>query len=444
MRGQRTALLAAPMLASSAAAAPVLERKDAPEPTNAEIKSVLDQLGQTFSEFKQANDDRLKNLEKGRGDGLDEVKTDKVNEEITRLTDEVKQLRLDAKRAPVGEKTRDGVELSEAEVKHRDTFRDYMRKGTEAPDRWEIAQKALSVGVDPNGGYLAPLEVDRNIDRIVSEVSAIRGLATVRQIGGAGLKKALNVGGATSGWVGETEERPETDTPTLKELEFNAMELYAKPKATQTMLDDAYIDIEAWLADEVQIEFSEQEGKAFVSGNGIKKPKGIFAYDKVAATKDYVHGKIAYHATGAANGFKATAADANPGDVLIDLIYGLKATYRQNGRFLMNRATQAMVRKFKDTEGNYIWQPGLQNSQPASLLGYGIAEAEDVADVEAGAFPIAFGDFRRGYLIVDRIGVRVLRDPYSSKPWIEFYTTKRVGGGVQNFEAFRLLKVGAN
>jgi HK97 family phage major capsid protein len=216
------------------------------------------------------------------------------------------------------------------------------------------------------------------------------------------------------------------------------MELYAMPAATQTLLDDAIVDIGAWLADEVSVTFAEQEGAAFVNGDGVMQPRGLMTVDTVADV-NWAWGKVGFVKSGAAADFAA----ANPVDRFIDLVYALKAGYRQNATWLMNRKTQGTIRKFKDGQGNYLWQPSAQAGQPATFLNYGIADDDNMADVGANALPVAFGDIKRAYLVVDRAGVRVLRDPYSAKPYVLFYTTKRVGGGVQDFQAVKFLKIAA-
>ena len=252
-------------------------------------------------------------------------------------------------------------------------------------------------------------------------------------------KKPFSTTGFGTGWVGETAARPETTTSTLAELSFPAMELYAMPAATQMLLDDSAVNLDQWIAEETQTAFAEQEGQAFVSGNGVNKPRGFIDYPKIAdATWSW--GNMGYIATGVAGAFPAS----NPSDKLIDLMYALKAGYRQNATFVMNRKTQAAVRKFKDVDGNYLWQPALRADGKATLSGFPVTEAEDMPDIGTDTFSLAFGDFGRGYLVVDRVGVRVLRDPYSSKPYVLFYTTKRVGGGVQNFEAIKLMKFGVS
>jgi len=274
---------------------------------------------------------------------------------------------------------------------------------------------------------------------VLSEVSPIRSIAAVRKIGSGSLKKAMSEGGAATGWVAENASRPETTAPTLSLMEFPAMELYAMPAATQSLLDDGFVDLEAWVADEVQTVFAEQESAAFVNGDGVARPRGFLSYNKVA-NGSYTWGNVGYVATGTDGAFDSS----NPSDDLIDLIYTPKQGYRANARFVMNRSTQGTIRKFKDGDGNYIWQPGLTAGQPATLMGYPVIESEDMPDIASDSYSIAFGDFSRGYLIVDRMGIQILRDPYSSKPFVLFYTTKRVGGGIQNFEAIKLMKFGTS
>jgi len=248
-------------------------------------------------------------------------------------------------------------------------------------------------------------------------------------------KKPFAIAGAATGWVAETAARPQTASPTLAELQFPAMELYAMPAATQSLLDDSAVNVDQWLAEEVQQAFAEQETDAFISGDGVNKPKGFLDYPKVVDA-NWSWGKLGFVATGVDGAFAAS----NPSDQLIELVYALKAGYCQNASWLLNRKTQSVIRKFKDADGNYIWQPAQGAAGRATLFGFPLIEAEQMPDIANNAFAIAFGDFRRGYLIVDRLGVRILRDPYSAKPYVLFYTTKRVGGGVQNFEAIKLLK----
>jgi HK97 family phage major capsid protein len=211
------------------------------------------------------------------------------------------------------------------------------------------------------------------------------------------------------------------------------------PAATQTLLEDAAVNIGEWVAEEVRLAFAEQENAAFVTGDGSNKPKGFLSYTTIAEAS-WSWDKIGYLTTGVSGGLPASDA----ADVLIDMIYTLKSGYRAGAHWVMNRSTQAEIRKIKDGDGNYIWRPGEQAGQGATLMTFPIAETEDMPDIGAGSYSIAFGDFGRGYLVVDRLGLRILRDPFSAKPYVLFYTTKRVGGGVQDFNAIKLLKFGTS
>jgi HK97 family phage major capsid protein len=302
-----------------------------------------------------------------------------------------------------------------------------------------LEQKSMSGGSNPDGGYLVPEEVEATIGRRLTNISPIRSISSVRIMNGNVYKKPFMTAGPAVGWVGETAARPETASPTLAELSFPAMELYAMPAATGALLEDSAVNIDEWLAGEVELQFATQEGTAFVSGDGVNKPTGFLNYAKVAEGS-WSWGNIGYVATGVSAGFPASG----PVDPLIDLTYALKAGYRQNGNFVMNRKTQSAIRKLKDVDGQYLWQPPTETGGRASFLNFPVVEAEDMPDIAANSYAVAFGDFLRGYLIVDRAGVRVLRDPYSAKPYVLFYTTRRVGGGVQDFDAIKLLKFGVS
>jgi len=280
-----------------------------------------------------------------------------------------------------------------------------------------------------------PDGVEREVLRRLANLSPIRAIASVRAIAGGHYKRAFSVSGPAAGWVGETAPRTQTDAPALSEMSFPAMELYAMPAATRTLLDDGILNIDDWIASGVETAFAEQEGAAFVNGDGVNKPKGFLASDTVD-NGSWTWGKLGTIGTAASGAFPS----ADPSDKLIELIYALKSGYGQNAAFVMNRKTQSVLRKFKDGQGHYLWQPPAAVGQPATLMGFPVVEAEDMPTIGAGSLSIAFGDFRRGYLVVDRAGVRVLRDPYSAKPYVLFYTTKRVGGGVQDFNAIKLLK----
>jgi HK97 family phage major capsid protein len=324
------------------------------------------------------------------------------------------------------------VEASE----HKAAFEAYVRSG-EMTGLKRLEAKAVSTVTSPDSGYLVPPETEAEIGRRLAIVSPIRSIAGIRTVSSNVYRKPFSTTGFETGWVGETDARPETDSPTLVELEYPVAELYAMPAATQTLLEDTAIDIDQWIAGEVEMAFATQEGAAFVNGDADKKPKGFLDYTTVAETS-WAWGSIGYLVTGVS----ADWAAADESDVLVDIVYALKAGYRQNAHWVMNRKTQGAIRKLKDDAGNYIWSPPATAQGRATIMNFPVAEAEDMPDIGANSLSIAFGDFSRGYLIVDRLGVRVLRDPYSSKPYVLFYTTKRVGGGVQDFDAIKLIKFG--
>lgn len=396
---------------------------------SAETRAALSEVLCAFEAFKDANDRRLDEIEaKSTADPLLTEKVARIDNALTEAKSRLDRLSLDA--------ARPGLEAGRPSSERKAAWDGYMRSGQLSAG---IEGKALSAGSNPDGGYVAPAETQALIDRLMADVSPIRAIASVRQTTANVFKKPVSLGGAATGWVAETADRDQTATPTLDLLDFPVAELYAMPAATTALLDDAATDLDLWLAEEVRDVFAAQEGAAFISGNGTNKPKGFLSYTMVAEAS-HAWDKIGYLATGVDGDFAAS----DPADDLIDLIYAPKAAYRANGRFVMNRRTVSAVRKFKDSNGDYIWQPSLNAGGEATLLGYPVTEAEDMPDIGSDAFAIAFGDFEKGYLIVDRQGIQVLRDPYSAKPYVLFYTTKRVGGGVQNFDAIKLLKFGVS
>ena len=402
----------------------------APETKSADVAAAFDEFARAFEAFKETNDTRLEELETKLGpDVVTQDKLARIDAALDAAKSRLDRLTLDRQRPPVGAET----PRDPASGEHKAAFDLYVRTGESAGLK-RLEEKALSAGSGPDGGYLAPAQVESEVLRRLSGLSPIRAIASVRVISAGQYKIAHAVTGAAAGWVGEAAPRTQTDSPTLAELSFPAMELYAMPAATQTLLDDAVVNIDQWIADEVETVFAEQEGAAFVTGDGVAKPKGFLAYDRVADAA-WAWGKIGSVVTGAAGAFPAS----NPSDKLIDLVYALKSGYRQNGTFVMNRKTQGAVRKLKDAQGQYLWQPPTGPGRGATLMNFPLVEAEDMPDIAADAPAIAFGDFRRGYLVVDRAGVRILRDPYSAKPYVLFYTTKRVGGGVQDFNAIKVL-----
>ncbi len=403
----------------------------APETKSAGFDPAQDDLRYTFESYRLANDERLAEIEsRGSADPLVDEKVARIDASLDETRRRIDRVALDrARPALCQDAPRDPLSHE-----HKAAFVSYIRSG-EAGGLKRLEAKALSAGSGPDGGYLAPSTIEAEILRRLATISPIRAIATVRTISSGSYKKAFSTTGPASGWVAEAAARPQSNSPTLAELSFPAMELYAMPAATQTLLDDAIVNIDQWIAEEVEAAFAEQEGAAFVSGDGVDKPKGFLAYPTVADAS-WSWGNIGVLNSGVAGAFAAS----NPSDILVDLVYALKAGYRQNAAFVMNRKTQAVIRKFKDANGNYLWQPPASAGAPATLLGFPLVEAEDMPNIANNAVSVAFGDFRRGYLVVDRAGVRILRDPYSAKPYVLFYTTKRVGGGVQDFAAIKGLK----
>lgn len=406
-------------------------------PVTREVKAEFGSFQRTFEAFKSNNDQRLQQMEGrfGAADVLTSEKVERLNNALDEHKHRIDEMQLSNARPDF---SGDGAPRGAYAREHSASFQRYMRRGDEK-GLMDLEAKALSVGVSADGGFLVPPETERQIDRLLSIASPIRAISGVQKISGNVYKKPFATTNTSTGWVGEAAARPQTTTPNLVELSFPAMEIYAMPSATQTIMDDAAVDTEAWLADEVQLIFAEQESLAFVSGDGVNKPKGFLAYTNVA-NASWTWGNVGYLATGVSAAFAA----ANPSDALVNMIYTLKQGYRTNANWVLNRNVQADIRKFKDASGQYLWQPAMAAGQPALLLGYPVMESEDMPNIAANSFSVAFGDFKRGYLIVDRLGIRVLRDPYTAKPYVLFYTTKRVGGGVQNFEAIKLLKFGVS
>ena len=302
-----------------------------------------------------------------------------------------------------------------------------------------IEMKAFTGTTGDQGGFAVPREIDQQIDAVLKSISPIRAIANVVQVRSAGYRKLVTTGGTPSGWAAETDARPGTATPAFQEIAPPMGELYANPSASQAMLDDALFDVEAWLAGEIATEFARAEGAAFVNGSGTNRPKGFLqAATSAAGDAGRAFGTLQYVPSGAAGDFATNGADR-----LIDLVQSLRAPYRQGAAFVMNAATAARIRKFKTADGQFLWQPSLTSGQPATLLGYPVVEAEDMPDIAANSLSIAFGNFRIGYLIAERAETNILRDPYTNKPFVTFYATKRVGGCVSNSEAIKLMKFAA-
>jgi HK97 family phage major capsid protein len=424
------------LLASAAALAiPAMPRSILSVRAEPDPAAMLVALNTAFDAFKAANDERLKGIDKKFDDVVTNEKVDKINGSITDLTKAIDDLNKKAAAGAMGggNNPKDSPERRA----YSTAFNHWFRTGEGEASLNDLAVKAtLTTQSKPDGGYLVSPEVETTIDRVMGLISVMRQIATVRQIGTDEYTKFVNMAGTGTGWVGETDARPNTGTPTLRKLDFPVMELYANPMATQKMLDDGtIIDVAGWLADEVNIAFAEQEGTAFITGDGNKKPRGLLAYPTIA-NASYAWGSVGFIATGNSAGF----ASSNPTDNLIDLYYALKPGYRNGASWLTSDVVMNSIRKFKDGQGNYIWAPPTGVDMPSTILGKAVYSDDNMQALGANAYPVAFGDFKRAYLILDRMGVRILRDPFTNKPYVQFYTTKRVGGGLQSFEAVKLLK----
>ncbi len=430
-----------------------LERKDGEGvPATPEFKKLADELMTTVTAFRQKNDEAIADLSKkvNSGDVVLKEHVDRINAAIDDVQKKLQDEILEVKRAAIFAGNGNGEKPLPPElVEYRKCLDKYLRKGGErteeelrALEAKAIEAKALATTSEADGGFTVIPQIEQTMIELALLVSPVRSVAQVMTIGTGSLKVPINKRGTAAGWVGETDPRAQTATSQLAELEFVPGELYAMPAATQQMLDDSYLNVEQWIANEAALKFAQVEGQGFINGDGVKKPKGFLAYN-IVADASWSWGNVGYIASGASAGFVSPAAGppiVQGADVFFDLIASLKYQYRPNARFAANRRVVAQMRKLKTLYADYLWVPGLQNGQADSFAGYPLVEMEDLPDIAAGSYSIVFGDFRQFYRIVDRIGVRTLRDPYTVKPYVLFYMTKRVGGGIQNFEAAKFLK----
>ena len=408
-----------------------------------DIKGLLEKQGRAFEEFKGA----LAAEEKARTTES-EAKTAKLNDELTRLAKDIKSAndRAEAAESAAARPNRgDGTKSTPEEIAYKAGFFDYLRKGNENGLR-DLEQKALVTSSNADGGYTVRPELDTMIDRVARAVTVMRSLATVRTINGRSLKKITTKSGAAiGGWGNETTAPTETGTPALVELELTPGTLWAEPRTTQEFLEDSDQNVEQWLADEVGIAFNEQEEAAFITsttGTGVNRPRG-FLLETPIANASYAWGSIGYIASGAAGAFATASSSVSPVDAFADLLHALKPVYRANGRWLMADATVATVRKFKDGSGNLQWRPGVTVSEPyvELFLGKPIEYSDSMPVVASNSYSVAFADWKRAYTIVDRLGTQIIRDALTAKPYVKFYTRRRVGGAVTNFEAIKLMKM---
>ncbi|MGD9938619.1 MAG: phage major capsid protein [Clostridia bacterium] len=397
-----------------------------------ELMKAIEDLQKSWADYRKTNDERLAAIEKGQGVSEINAKLARIDAEVAKnqkLVDEFTALQAQVNRMNLGTAA-DGQDAVKA-------TREFNAWAHDKNAAQEFRASATS-GSNPDGGFAVIPELESGIDRVAETMSVMRQLADVKTTGASVAQLMVNKGGASGGWVDEIGTRSETDTAKLDLIQIPVKNMYANPLASEDLIDDASFDVAAWLEDEAGIVFGEYEGAAFISGNLPSRPRGILAYDTVA-NASFAWGKVGYIATGTSGAFDST----NPADKIISLQHALKAKYRNGAVFLMNDGTLSSVRQFKNSYG-YLWQPSLVVGQPSTLLGAPVYVDDNMPDVAANSFSIAFGNFKRGYAIRDRAGIKVLRDPYSTKGFVEFYTTKRVGGGIRNFEAIKLLKFAAS
>jgi HK97 family phage major capsid protein len=318
---------------------------------------------------------------------------------------------------------------------HQKAFNAYVRSGDDDGLRGlDLAGKSMSTAVNSDGGFLVDPQTADTVKSVLQSTASIRSIASVVNVEATSFDVLVDHTDVGAGWASETGPRTETDTPQIDRITIQLHELSALPKASQRLLDDSAFDIEGWLAGRIADKFSRAEAAAFLNGDGLDKPRGILSHNKVD-NDVWAWGNIGYVPTG-------VDGDIGFGDAIVDLVYALGAQYRANATFVMNSKTAGLVRKLKDADGRFLWSDGLAAGEPARLMGYPVVVAEDMPDVASDSFSVAFGDFHAGYTIAERPDLRVLRDPFSAKPHVLFYATKRVGGDVSDFAAIKLLKFG--
>ncbi|MBM3926960.1 MAG: phage major capsid protein [Sphingomonadales bacterium] len=406
-------------------------RADASDP-----KKLVEQFQAAFEEFKKTNDTAIGAK---ADDALVQSKLEAINATLNTLEVSLN----DHATKLAASSLNGGGKVAPSDPEYSNAFASFMRAGGREDEfKLNAEQKkgpraAMSEGVPADGGLLTPVEWDRTISGRLKLITPMRSESTVITISKAGFTKLFTDRAVGSGWVGETASRPATATPQFTALAFGLGQLYANAAASQDVLDDAEIDLENWLTGEIETEFSRQEGIAFVAGDGVNKPFGFLNYATGGTA-------AARHPWGAIEVVNSGAADKFTTDGVVDAVYKLPAVYTPNAKFFTNRTSLGAIRKLKDGQGNYIWQPTFVAGQPSTLAGYPVVDMPDMPTAAANALAMAFGDMRETYLVIDRIGFRVLRDPYTNKPYICFYCTKRVGGGVKNPDAMKIIKVAAN
>ena len=428
-----------------------IERKDETGLT-VEVKKAVDELGKTFEEFKTKNDERLKQAEKKGEDAVTKDEVEKLNKGIDDAKAELKK-RLDELEAKANRMALGGSAEGDREAKAARDFGEQIGQKDFDPEklveykadlgtylrRNEVKAQTMMVAADPSGGFWVTPDVSGRMVKKIYETTPMRQLASVVSIGTDRLEGPIDNGEFDAAWVGETETRNQTDASQLGMWAIDVNELYAYPKVTQKLLEDSKIDVESWIADKATSKFGRKENSAYVTGDGVRKPKGVLSYATSNAT-DAIRpwGTFQYMPSKAAADF----ASANPADALVDLIFELKPGYRQNAKFLMARRTTGSIRKLKDGQGNYLVDLRLRdNALVETIFGFEVVGGEDMPAVAANALPIAFGDFAEAYTIVDRLGTSVIRDNITTPGFVKFLMRRRVGGGAVNFEALKFLKM---
>ena len=457
LRAKLSALAAASLAAGGASSVPRFEKREAPD--LAKLTETITKLGTAFEEYKKTNDQRIEALKSGQSTTDLDAKLAKMDKEMSELSETKSRLervetRLARPGAFSGGSGRDERE-SEEELAYRQAMARWMRSGSQndtevrqaakaleakmSPEERELRATQVTTGTPAAGGFALPEIIERNILRIGLDVSPMRQIATVRTVGSPDYKELIDLNGAAFEWLGEGDPRNQTNTPDLYEVAPTFGMASAKPQATEESLNDLFFNVEDWLQTSGGEAIGQGEGAAFVAGNGIKKPTGFLAGPAPVATADNARafGTLQYTASGQAGALPTNL------DLLYNLIYSLRARYRANARWTSNRATLADLRKYKDSTGQYLWQPSLQQGQPEMFMGYPITEMEDMPIVAANSFPVAFGDFKEGYLICDLVGMRITRDEITTPGFVKFYIRRRVGGKLRNTQAIKLLKIAA-
>lgn len=430
-----------------------------------EVKNLIESQGTAWEAFKKTNDERLEKLAKGEAVSELEGKLAKMNDVLSETGSALKEIALKAGRPQISGDTQERTEKelksfnaiarsaaieagktfaplsAEGYAQYKAAVGSFIRIGEKQMSSEEL--KAINVGTATQGGFLVGFEMEAGIERVVSRYSAMRQLARVIPIGSASYKKLVKTSGTSGGTRGgETSVPAAGSSPGWSELEFKPGTYLSDQRITMESLEDSVQDVESDLMEEIGIEFAEMEGQDFINGDGVNGPRGFQSYTMIA-NASYAWGKVGFTVSGAAADFAATS----PSDKLIDLQHSLKRQYRGNAAWAMNDATLAAIRKFKDGQGNYLWgmtaPSNLMAGAVGTLLGHAVVTDDFMPDLGANAFPVAFGDFKRAYYVIDRKGMSILRDPYTAVPYVKFVARRRVGGGIANFEALKMLKCSA-